>query len=229
MSAFSSTGFRHANRLHASQQPSNNPFPLIDPSAQFQQQLQPQYTAMAPQFTSFNPYQQQAQQEAMQQQYMLQQQEWMRQQQEAQQAQLLAAQQEEWNRQQQMLLLQQQQQLAAQQQQQQQPLYPQQTSFGSNNPFAASTQSPSISVQNSTASTLDSFSLPSTFAQHTPSPAMSAAQSPSSVSPAPGMQRPARSDGEHSHLASLLANRDDGQDTFGNTGLLRYVLDLFLK
>ena len=164
----------------------------------------------------------------MQQQYMLQQQEWMRQQQEAQQAQLMAAQQEEWNRQQQMLLLQQQQQ----QQQyaaQQQPLFPQQTSFASNNPFAANfgspaqSQSPPISVQNSTASALDSFNLPSTFAQHTPSPATSALQSPNSVSPAPAMQRPTRSDGEHAHLANLLANREDGLDTFGNIGQLRYV------
>ena len=45
---------------------SNNPFPLVDATGTFGQQLQPQYTAIAPQFTSFNPYQQQAQQEAMQ-------------------------------------------------------------------------------------------------------------------------------------------------------------------
>jgi epsin len=31
--------------------------------------------------------------------------------------------------------------------------------------------------------------------------------------------------GEHeAHLAQLFANRDDGQDTFGNIGALRYVL-----
>lgn len=27
---------------------------------------------------------------------------------------------------------------------------------------------------------------------------------------------------ENTHLASLLANRDDGQDSFGNVGALRY-------
>ena len=31
-----------------------------------------------------------------------------------------------------------------------------------------------------------------------------------------------RSDAEHAHLANLFANRDDGQDTFGNVGMLRY-------
>jgi hypothetical protein len=30
-----------------------------------------------------------------------------------------------------------------------------------------------------------------------------------------------KSDGRHAHLAGLLANREDGQDTFGNMGLLR--------
>ncbi|EJD00537.1 ENTH-domain-containing protein [Fomitiporia mediterranea MF3/22] len=217
-----------------SAQSSNNPFPLVDPSAQFSQnQLQPQYTSMMPQFTSFNPYQQQAQQEAMQTQYMLQQQEWMRQQQEAQQAQLLQAQQqaqqEEWNRQQQMLLLQQQQQAQQQQYQQQQlapqqPLFPQQTGFGSNNPFAPATQSPPpLPQMSNNASGIDSFSLPSTFA-NSPRPSTSPpAQSTSSISPAPSpASRPARNDGEHAHLANLLANREDGQDTFGNVGQLRY-------
>ncbi|KAI5121733.1 hypothetical protein M0805_009025 [Coniferiporia weirii] len=205
--------------------PSNNPFPLVDPSLQFsQQQLQPQYTAMAPQFTSFNPYQQQAQQEAMQAQYMQQQQEWMHQQQEAQQAQLLQAQQEEWNRQQQLLQFQQQQQQQQQQLAAQQPLYAQPTGFGSNNPFAISSfgqSPPPVASTSSNTSGIDSFSLPSTFA-HSPSPS---AQSPVSVSPAPppAMARPVRSDGEHAHLASILANRgDDGVDTFGNIGQLRY-------
>lgn len=31
-----------------------------------------------------------------------------------------------------------------------------------------------------------------------------------------------RADQEHAHLANLFANRDDGQDTFGNVGTLRY-------
>ena len=49
-----------------SRQPATNPFPLVDTSLQNPQFMQPQFTAIAPQFTSFNPYQQQAQQEAMQ-------------------------------------------------------------------------------------------------------------------------------------------------------------------
>ena len=32
-----------------------------------------------------------------------------------------------------------------------------------------------------------------------------------------------RGDDEHSKLANLLANREDGVDTFGNWGNLRYV------
>lgn len=66
---------------------------LIDFNGPPQQQLQPQ-------FTSFNPYQQQAQQQAMQEQYLQQQAEWNAMQQAQQQAQLQAQQQEEWQRQQ---------------------------------------------------------------------------------------------------------------------------------
>ena len=49
-------------------QQSTNPFPLVDTSLQVAQPqfMQPQFTAVPQQFTSFNPYQQQAQQEAMQ-------------------------------------------------------------------------------------------------------------------------------------------------------------------
>lgn len=206
---------------------SNNPFPLVDPQTMFpQQQLQPQFTAMMPQFTAFNPYQQQAQQEAMQAQYMQQQQEWMRQQQEAQ---MLQAQQEEWNRQQMLLLQQQQQQQQFQQQQAAavaaQPLFPQPTGFGSNNPFAQTvfgqTQSPHPLPSSSNANSgIESFSLPSTFA-NSPGPSSLSAQSPTSLSPSPAMSRPTKSDGEHSHLANLLASRE-GQDTFGNVGQLRF-------
>lgn len=170
---------------------------------------------------------------------MQQQQEWMRQQQEAQQAQLMQAQQQaqqdEWNRQQQMLMLQQQQQQQQYQQQQQlapqQPLFPQATGFGSNNPFAPSTfgQSPPPMPSAPSSSSGVDFSLPSTYA-NSPAPSSSRMQSPSSVSPAPSpaSARPARDDGEHAHLANLLANREDGQDTFGNIGALRYgSIDLF--
>ena len=162
---------------------------------------------------------------------MLQQQEWMRQQQEAQQAALLQAQQqaqqEEWNRQQQLLLLQQQQQAQQYQQQMapQQPLLTQPTGFGSNNPFAPSFGQSPPPVPTPSNNGLDSFSLPSTFA-NSPAPSSSpSVQSPSSISPAPSSgPRPARNDGEHAHLANLLAGRaEDGTDTFGNIGQLRCV------
>lgn len=220
---------------------SNNPFPFIDPTPyatglQPQPQMQPQYTiqpqyTMQPQFTSFNPYQQQAQQEAMQAEYLRQQQEWLRQQQEAQaQAQQLAQQaaQEEWFRQQQLQAQQQ------QQQQQQQALFAQPTGFGSNNPFAPAsspipvssgtpvngTSGPSFNLQgtysNSNAPSYNSSPVPSQVSS--PSPAVSS----TSTGAGAGRGGPSRADQEHSHLANLFANRDDGQDTFGNVGALRY-------
>ena len=218
----------------------NNGFPLIDASSQPQfAGLQPQYTVVQPQLTAFNPWQQQAQQEAMQAQWAQQQAEWMRQQQDLQlqqQAQLqLAQQQEEWLRQQQ------QQQLFLQQQQQQQqpqmflqpqanPLVAQPTGFGSNNPFApaqpTSTPSPipfSPPQQNS----MPSFNLPGTFENRTngmsPSPRPSPASQATNLPKANPQKGPTRADQEHSHLANLLANADDGVDTFGNYGQLRCV------
>jgi epsin len=86
---------------------------------------------MQPQFTAFNPYQQQAQaeQEAQQAEFLRQQQMFMLQQQQAQQQQ----QQEDWLRQQQLLQMQQQQQQQQHQQQNlfaQQPIQLQPTGFG---------------------------------------------------------------------------------------------------
>ncbi|KAI0247523.1 hypothetical protein BJV78DRAFT_908543 [Lactifluus subvellereus] len=204
--------------------------------------LQPQFT-MQPQFTSFNPYQQQAQQEAMQAEWARQQQEWVMQQQQQQQQQLqLQAQQEEWMRQQlaqqqaaqQQALLSQQQQQQQQQEflvaqaQQQARLVPQATAFGSNNPFAAaaspasSAASPQPPVQS-----LSNFSLPSTYESHEPPPRRD--YTPESQSaPAPSPQSTpkrgqTRADQEHAHLANLFAARDgDGVDTFGNVGSLRF-------
>ncbi|KZT33123.1 ENTH-domain-containing protein [Sistotremastrum suecicum HHB10207 ss-3] len=205
---------------------STNPFPLVDMNAGYNQQLQPQFT----QYGAFNPYQQQlAEQEAQQAEYLRQQQqaEWMRQQQEQQaqaqyQAQLQQAQQEEWARQQQM---QQQAQLQAQQeewlrqqqqqqffQQQQQQLQPQPTGFGSNNPFALGNfgggspqpQPPVPSLSPNIGSLNTNGPSPQPQPQSQPAP------------------RPPKDDGQHAHLANLFANRDDGLDSFGNTGLLRY-------
>ncbi|KAI0791320.1 hypothetical protein C8Q75DRAFT_732423 [Abortiporus biennis] len=214
----------------------NNPFPLVDAGAQqqFMTGLQPQFTQLQPQFTSFNPYAQQAQQEALQAEYMRQQQEWMQQQQLAQaqqaqaqqaqaqaqyEAQQQAAQQAEWLRQQQMLQQQQQQaQLQAQQ-----PLMPQPTGFGSNNPFAPAS-SPHPSSQPS--ATPVSFNLSGTYSNTTAPTSFTVSPPPPSQSApplGPGTSGGGRkTDAEHAHLANLLANREDGIDTFGNWGQLRY-------
>ena len=46
-----------------------------------------------------------------------------------------------------------------------------------------------------------------------------------SAPPASQQRGPTRTDQEHAHLANLFANRaDDGVDTFGNVGQLRYAL-----
>ncbi|KAF8556674.1 hypothetical protein OG21DRAFT_1506273 [Imleria badia] len=215
---------------------SNNPFPFLDPTPyatglQPQFTVQPQYT-MQPQFTSFNPYQQQAQQEAMQAEYLRQQQEWLHQQQELQaqqQAQALQQQQqEEWLRQQALL---------AQQQAQAQQLFAQPTGFGSNNPFAPAFSSPPVSHTSPPSvngtGVGPSFNLQGTYANSTapsygstpsPVPTSSSSQSkPDGPSFSSGAGRgTTHADQEHAHLANLFANRDDGQDTFGNIGTLRY-------
>ncbi|TCD71090.1 hypothetical protein EIP91_000182 [Steccherinum ochraceum] len=172
----------------------------------------PQFTAVPAQYTSFNMYEQQAQQEAMQAEYARQQQEWQIQQQ-------AQAQQEEWLRQQQMLQLQQQQlQLP------QQPMLTQPTGYGSNNPFAA----PDVPM---TPSNFTSYSSPSPRPQAsaplsytTPGTSFSPPPpQPRSAPPAPGPQRQlTRIDQQHTHLADLFANREDGIDSFGNFGQLRY-------
>ncbi|KAG6841521.1 hypothetical protein C0991_010135 [Blastosporella zonata] len=207
-----------------------NAFPFSDPTPYatgLQPQytaLQPQFTQMQPQFTSFNPYQQQAEQEAAQAEYMRQQQLFLQQQQQAQAHQ--QAQEQEWMRQQQLIHMQQ------QQQQQQQNLFvqhlaPQPTGFGSNNPFAPSpSTTPSLSPPQSQSpsfnlggtydthsmgglSSLSSSPQPPTNPYSTPSPQ----QKPFAVKPKPN---------ENEALANAFANRDDGTDSFGNFGALRY-------
>jgi epsin len=78
---------------------------------------------------------------------------------------------------------------------------------------------PSFNLQgtytNATAPSYNSSPAPSQAPASTPSPSIGA-------STGSGTGRPTRADQEHSHLADLFANRDDGQDTFGNIGLLRY-------
>jgi len=232
--------FDDNNNLISTISSTTNPFPLVDVSGG----LQPQFT-MQPQYTSFNPYQQQMQQEAMQAEYMRQQQEWMQQQQQQQlqaqqqaqqqqqqqqlqaqqQAQLQQQQQEEWMRQQQFMAL--------QQQQQQQQLLAQPTGFGSNNPFAPSS-SPNLSLSTSSLPHFNQ-SLTSSPAPQSSGPAFNlqgtyANGGPSSPPP-PSQSAPprqgtinikTRADDQHAHLAGLFANREDGVDTFGNFGQLRY-------
>ncbi|KAJ7021366.1 epsin domain-containing protein [Mycena alexandri] len=215
----------NANALFDDQQQlpppvNNNPFPFLDAPPQ-QQQLQPQFTMIQPQFTSFNPYQQQAEMEA----------EYMRQQQ--QQAFLQQQQQEEWMRQQQMM---QQQQMQQQQQQddwmrqqqmmqQQQQLVAQPTGFGNNNPFAQTQQAPPPPLPSFSPSTQQppSFNLPGTYDNGSPQPSFQSSPSPVQQQQPGGPKFKVKvNDGENTHLANLFANRDDGQDTFGNTGALRY-------
>ncbi|KAG8707700.1 hypothetical protein FRC08_000335 [Ceratobasidium sp. 394] len=196
-----------------------------------QQQLQPQ-------FTSFNPYLQQAQQQAMQEQYLRQQAEWeamqLAQQQQAQaqaqqeawqQQQMLAAQQQaqqdEWNRQQ--LMFQQQQQQQQQQflmaqQQMQSPVMAQPTGYGSNNPFAMMGGVPQ--QQQSPAPVQSSSPMPSISDRPaiSPSPSLSLTQQNTLAN----ARRTPANDGANAHLAHLIANREDGQDTFGNVGQLRF-------
>jgi epsin len=192
--------------------------------------LQPQFTAVPTQYTSFNPYQQQAQQEALQAEYQRQQNEWLLQQQQQQQQQLLAQQQqqqqqEEWFRQQQLLQFQ-------QQQQQQQPLVPAVTGFGSNNPFAPAPtpispvsspqlNAPQPSVQFNLGGTYSNGTTPS-FSSASPQPPQQSLSAPASA-PSSSSRGPSRADQDHANLASLFAARtDDGVDSFGNVGALRY-------
>ncbi|KAI0686874.1 hypothetical protein BC835DRAFT_1378024 [Cytidiella melzeri] len=171
---------------------------------------------------------------AIEQAAFVEQQEWQQQQQLQQQQELFAQQQaqqqqEEWFRQQQLL------QMQAQSQQ----LVPQPTGFGSNNPFAAFGSGPS-SPSNSFLSPSSqppqqshspvSFNLQGTY-NNSNGPSLSTSNLPStsSFSPppqpqsAPPTQRaPTKADQEHANLANLFANRDDGVDSFGNYGQLRY-------
>ena len=107
-----------------------------------------------------------------------------------------------------------------------------------NNPFAPST-SPSISPSNQTQQRRPSpsFNLPSTYEIHSPShlsslsssPAPSSSQTPSNQQGNQG-QKPfavKKKDDENESLAALFADREGGQDTFGNVGALRFVILYF--
>ncbi|PPR00734.1 hypothetical protein CVT24_000940 [Panaeolus cyanescens] len=224
--------FDDSNQLPPPSASSNNPFPFIDPTPyatglQPQFTIQPQFTAVQPQFTSFNPYQQQLEQEAAQAEYLRQQQMFMLQQQQAQQQAQAQAQQEEWMRQQQMLQLQQQQ--TAQQSlfaPQQQLLQAQPTGIRSNNPFAPAS-SPGLSP--TPQQTSPSFNLTGTYDNHSQSNLSSLSSTPQPYQNSPGpsssnANRPihVKTKDGNDQLAALFADREGGQDTFGNVGALRY-------
>ena len=212
--------------------------------------VQPQFTAFNPWQQQAQQEAMQAQWAQQQAEWLRQQQDLQAQQQaqlqlaqqqelQAQQAQLqLAQQQEEWLRQQQQQLFLQQPQQQQQQHQQPQmflqpqtnPLTAQPTGFGSNNPFApaqpvSSPSPPSFSPpqQNS----MPTFNLPGTFENRTngvsPSPRPSPASQATNLPKTNPQKGHTRADQEHSHLANLIANADDGVDTFGNYGQLRCV------
>lgn len=106
--------------------------------------------------------------------------------------------------------------------------------YSSNNPFAPSVSPASVSPAPSGANGTSNgpvFNLQGTFASSN-APSYTSTPPPASTSSTPSRadtastgipsKGPTRTDQEHSHLATLLANRDDGQDTFGNVGMLRY-------
>ena len=106
------------------------------------------------------------------------------------------------------------------------------TGFGNNNPFAPSPAPSSFSPVSSTPSNAPSFNLTGTYDNHnqTNLSALSASPRPTSANSAtnPYTQKPinvktkAQLGENEARLESLFANRDDGQDTFGNVGALRY-------
>ncbi|KAI0337475.1 ENTH-domain-containing protein [Trametopsis cervina] len=184
-------------------------------------QQHPQYTSTFSSFQIDPQYTYGAQQEAMQAEYLRQQAEWQAQMQAQQQQQQL-----EQQRQQQLLQWQAQQAQQTQQQQQEQsylqPIVPQTTSIGSNNPFAPSpSHSPLHGYRPSPSPSLSSTSSATASSRRSPATPFTTRTGPS-----PGVY-----DERHAQLASLYAMRgsgvgskgEDGVDTFGNIGALRYM------
>jgi epsin len=81
--------------------------------------------------------------------------------------------------------------------------------------------SPSFNLQGTYANSM----APSYGSTPSPGPTSSSSQSKpevSSYSSGGAGRGTMRADEEHAHLANLFASRDDGQDTFGNVGTMRY-------
>ena len=115
-------------------------------------------------------------------------------------------------------------------QQQQQSLFAQPTGYGSNNPFAPGVQqsTPQPAQQQSFSPPSSSF-LPVPTVTPQPSAPQPNPQPQVSQSPAKSFSPPKpANDGQHAHLAGLLARgREDGLDTFGNIGNLRELSPAF--
>lgn len=107
------------------------------------------------------------------------------------------------------------------QQQQQNALFPQPTGYGSNNPFAprqAQPQQTSLFPSEPT----PSFVPVPVVSQQQEQPAQAAASAAPQQTSRPFQPAPPKDDGQFSGLANLLARgREDGLDTFGNTGAMR--------
>ncbi|KAJ1022644.1 hypothetical protein NDA18_004986 [Ustilago nuda] len=180
--------------------------PLVDTSGSQSYGVQPQYTSFNPymqmQPTGYNPFLQNQlqQQELMQQQYMQQQQAEYQRQLELQQA-----------------AVQYQNMMA------QQPIQPQQTSFGSNNPWLQSGQQQPQQQQQQQQQQQHNVPVGDLFSSApTPPPVQTTPQPQPQQSPQ--QNRPIRAkvndDGKYNELNRLLA-MGDGVDTFGNTGDMR--------
>lgn len=177
--------------------------PLVDTSGSQNYGVQPQYTSFNPymqmQPTGYNPFLQNQlqQQELMQQQYLQQQQAEYQRQLELQQA-----------------------AVQYQNMMTQQPIQPQQTSFGSNNPWLQSgqqQQQPQQQQQQHNVPVGDLFSSAPTPPPAQPSPQPQPQQSPQQNRP---IRAKVNDDGKYNELNRLLA-LGDGVDTFGNTGDMR--------
>ncbi|KAG8951492.1 hypothetical protein FRC04_006024 [Tulasnella sp. 424] len=163
------------------------------------------------------------QQQALQQQALMQQQQ--------QQQALLQQQQQQQQQQAQWAAFQQQQQAQQQASLFAQPsLQAQPTGYGSNNPFALAAGTAQIGSPQPPMPSYGSQSLSPAFGaspqqsqQHQQSPSPQPSPSPTMANTLANARRPNAITGEaHSRLDNLFANRDDGQDTFGNIGNLRY-------
>lgn len=103
---------------------------------------------------------------------------------------------------------------------QQQAMQAQPTGYRSNNPFAPGNTSILPTSPMPMPTPQPQQQQQQYFPEPTPAPAP--IQPQQTATPLKSALKKPKDDGQHAHLAGLLANRDDnGMDTFGNTGALR--------